>query len=181
MGKSRNAEPPAPDWRHATLSVAVLVATVGTLGLGAMLEAGPDRGEKGDIPNFSASARSVPSVSPAAAPAGDDEPALGFSGDADLVDRAVADERRLRASGPGYTLQFGVMCDPQNVRTTLGTLDAEPSFYLLTMLYRDRACFRVCWGFYDTESQAAAERAIPAALRSMTATPKVISVADALP
>ena len=186
MGKARKEEPPAADWRHATLSVAVVVSIVGTLGLGAMLEAGPERARLPAAPAHPApSVASETAAALAPEPAAERDaaggPALAFGGDTDLVDRAVADERRLGASGRGYTLQFGVMCDPENVRATLQALAGEPGFYLVTMLYRDRACFRVCWGFYDTQSQAAAERAIPEALRRITTTPKVVSVADALP
>ena len=188
MGKARKDEPGA-DWRHATLSIAVVFSIVGTLALGAMLEAGPEKkrghssfpqsAEKMNVPVSSPAVEAEVDPEPSAEP--DPDPGLPFSGDADLVDRAVADERRLGVSGDGYTLQFGVMCDAENVRSTFESLAAESSFYLVTMLYRDRACFRICWGFYDTESQAAAERTIPETLRRITASPKVISVADALP
>jgi septal ring-binding cell division protein DamX len=107
--------------------------------------------------------------------------AIPFTGDADLVDRAAADERRLQASGHGYTLQFAVNCEPKNVRANLEALRSRQDFYLLTMLYQDRACFRLCWGFYDNEQQARSARDVPDRLRSMTDSPKVLSIAEALP
>jgi len=180
MGKARAAGS-MQDWRHLTLSVAVLVSIVGTLVLGAVLQAGRDHAQRTAAPS-PVVARSAPQPSEAeAGAAGASGPTLPFSGDSDLVDRAVVDERRLEASGNGYTLQFAVVCEPDNVRANLRELEAESSFYLVTMLYRDRACFRLCWGFYNTEGQARADRQIPAALRRITATPKVISIADALP
>ena len=184
MGKAKS-EAAINDWRHLTLSVALILAVVGTLVLGAMLEAGPDRPQSASAPP--AAARPVPEEPPEAsgsldAPA---EPApsgaLSYSGGADLVDRAAEDQRRLQASGHGYTLQFAVVCDPGNVRASREALAGHPEFYVLTMLYRDRACFRLCWGFYDSEEQARADRDLPETLLRMTATPKVISVADALP
>ena len=184
MAKARG-EATTGDWRHATLTVAVFVAILGTLILGAMLQAGPDREVLARVAPAESADPARADTDPPAAAAPRDEgpsgPALSFSGDSDLVDRAVVDERRLGASGNGYTLQFAVVCEPDNVRANLKELDDESSFYLLTMLYRDRACFRLCWGFYDTESQARAERHFPAALERVTATPKVISIADALP
>jgi len=184
MGKARAAGAEY-DWRHITLSVAVLVAIVGTLALGAVLQAGRETARRAvGVTAPEPSSAPVPAVdSPPREPTDDlaSGPTLPFTGDSDLVDRAVVDERRLGASGNGYTLQFAVVCEPDNVRANVRELQGESSFYLLTMLYRDRACFRLCWGFYDTEGQARAERQIPAALRRITATPKVISIADALP
>jgi hypothetical protein len=106
---------------------------------------------------------------------------IPFDGDADLVDRAAYDESRLHASGNGYTLQFAVNCEAKNVRANLEGLEQYQEFYLLTMLYEDRACFRLCWGFYDNKRQAQSDRKIPEQLRGMTDKPKVISVAEALP
>jgi hypothetical protein len=181
MGKART-EPRTGDWRHFTLSVSVFVSIVGTLVLGAWLQAGPDRGT---APAPSAPAPAPPAAAEPLAAVPQElvppDPAPPFGGDSDLVDRAVRDERRLGASGDGYTLQFAVVCESDNVRSSLRELEGESSFYLLTMLYRDRACFRLCWGFYDTQSQARAERRFPEALRRVTATPKVVSIEDALP
>ena len=67
------------------------------------------------------------------------------------------------------------------MRTRLEELQTHQDFYLLTMLHQDRACFRLCWGFYDSERQAQADRKIPAPLLSITRDPKVISIAEALP
>ncbi|HXV75209.1 MAG TPA: hypothetical protein VD788_02750 [Candidatus Polarisedimenticolaceae bacterium] len=169
------------DWRHLAVSGALLVAVGGTLLLGAVLEVPHDR---------TAAPRTIEAISPVL-PA--DEPAepiddtvepgmvVPFDGDADLVDRATDDERRLHASGNGYTLQFGVNCETKNVRANLEALDRYQDFYLLTMLYQDRACFRLCWGFYDNEAQARSDRRIPEQLLRMTDAPKVISVSEALP
>lgn len=177
MGKARTGES-SGDWRHVTLSLALIAAVAGTLLLGAILQNGPERAPS---PEPASASVAHPEVEPPAGEPVASGPVLPFSGDADLVDRAIADERRLDASGNGYTLQFAVICDPKNVRANLESLEGQPSFYLLTMLFRDRACFRLCWGLYDTEGQALGDRDFPEALLRITATPKVISIADALP
>ena len=193
MAKQRKA-PPVSDWKHLVSAGALVTGVLGTLLLGALLQADPNTpgvspGET--LPRVAADAISSPNPLEASPPRedapDDDEPALEpgvalpFTGDADLVDRAAADERRLQASGHGYTLQFAVNCEPKNVRSNLEALRSDQDFYLLTMLYQDRACFRLCWGFYDNEEQARSAHDVPDRLRVMTATPKVISIAEALP
>jgi len=186
VGKARS-KAATNDWRHLTLSVALILCVVGTLVVAAMLQAGapapqrvgtppaPPPAEAADEPPPRAALLDEPAEPPATGPA------VPYTGDADLVDRAAEDERRLGASGHGYTLQFAVVCEPKNVRQSLEALTDHADFYVLTMLYRDRACFRLCWGFYDSEGQARAEREIPEILLRMAPAPKVISVADALP
>jgi len=186
MEKSRQKkQPEKAEWRNHAASAALLVAVFGTLLLGAVLQV--DR----DHPSVP-----LPTTAPvrATAPAlslEDDvdlpgQPldaglAVPFDGDADLVDRAASDERRLQASGTGYTLQFAVNCETKNVRANLEALETYQDFYLLTMLLDDRACFRLCWGFYDNERQAIADRKVPETLRSMAEKPKVLSISEALP
>ena len=168
---------------------ALVTGVLGTLLLGAVLQADPDDGMRRDASRTPAALPGSTRADDAAqfAPVDNEngayEPGLAipFTGDADLVDRAAADERRLQASGHGYTLQFAVNCESKNVRANLEALRSEQDFYLLTMLYQDRACFRLCWGFYDTEQQARSANDVPATLRGMSATPKVISIAEALP
>jgi hypothetical protein len=184
MAKQRKA-PPVADWRHLVSAGALVTGVFGTLLLGAVLQADPDTPELADRRSMARTAADGPvpaaplGVDPVPAGLGetgqDTQPTLSprvarpITGDADLVDRAAADERRLQASGHGYTLQFAVNCEPKK------------DFYLLTMLYQDRACFRLCWGFYDNEQQARSARDVPERLSSMTPTPKVISIAEALP
>jgi hypothetical protein len=64
----------------------------------------------------------------------------------------------------GYTVQFGILCETSSVTRAL-TEGGDPVWFI-PIRYRDRPCFRVFWGRYDTRE--AAERAkgeIPAALR----------------
>jgi len=181
MAKQRKAASES-DWKHLVSAGALVTGVLGTLLLGAFLQADPE--------DPTVTGAGSPARRPAehvVTTAVDDpravEPgvAIPFTGDVDLVDRAAADERRLRASGHGYTLQFAVNCEAKNVRANLEALRSQQDFYLLTMLYQDRACFRLCWGFYDNEQQARSARDVPATLRSMSATPKAISIAEALP
>lgn len=196
MAKQRKA-PPVADWRHLVSAGALVTGVLGTLLLGAVLQADPDHAE------LTAGRHVAQAASEGLAPARPDEgspvatsrdegyadsdrprdSAAGraITGDADLVDRAADDERRLQASGHGYTLQFAVNCEAKNVRSNLEALRSHQDFYLLTMLYQDRACFRLCWGFYDNEQQARSARDVPDRLSGMTTTPKVISIAEALP
>jgi hypothetical protein len=195
MAKQRKA-PPVSDWKHLVSAGALVTGVLGTLLLGAVLQADPDT----PLPlerSVSRPPTAVPSGPSDTTPfptetgdasedsnvkgAADAGIAIPFTGDADLVDRAAADERRLQASGHGYTLQFAVNCEPKNVRANLEALRSRQDFYLLTMLYQDRACFRLCWGFYDNEQQARSARDVPDRLRSMTDSPKVLSIAEALP
>jgi hypothetical protein len=181
------------DWKQGVSAAALISAVLGTLALGAVLQSDPGETTPGLPPSPPAvdqlaADRAVPDVARASEPLqprdeGGYEPTLAvpFSGDDDLVDRAAADERRLQASGNGYTLQFAVNCEAKNVRANLNALERFQDFYLLTMLYQDRACFRLCWGFYDTEQQARSARDVPEALRSVSSSPKVISIAEALP
>jgi len=191
MAKQRKAAPES-DWKHLVSAGALVTGVLGTLLLGAVLQADPDDPALSDPLGASrppADAVAISAVEDSLADeAVDDEDgayepglAIPFTGAADLVDRAAADERRLQASGHGYTLQFAVNCEPKNVRANLEALRSHQDFYLLTMLYQDRACFRLCWGFYDNEQQARSASDVPGTLRSMTATPKVISIAEALP
>ena len=196
MAKQRKT-PPVADWRHLVSAGALVTGVLGTLLLGAVLQADPETQE------LTAGRHVAQAASEGLAPARPDEDSpvatnqeegyadsdrrresgagRAITGDADLVDRAAADERRLQASGHGYTLQFAVNCEAKNVRSNLEALRSHQDFYLLTMLYQDRACFRLCWGFYDNEQQARSARDVPDRLSGMTTTPKVISIAEALP
>ena len=196
MAKQRKS-PPVSDWKHLVSAGALVTGVLGTLLLGAVLQADPDdAGLSGSRNVARTAAEAIAPTDPVEledsridqgdADADADRSldvgvALSFTGDADLVDRAAADERRLEASDHGYTLQFAVNCEAKNVRSNLEALRSHQDFYLLTMLYQDRACFRLCWGFYDNEQQARSARDVPERLRAMTATPKVISIAEALP
>jgi len=195
MAKQRKA-PPVSDWKHLVSAGALVTGVLGTLLLGAVLQADPDTpglSGAGGAARMAAETIAAPASpaeveSPREVPLNDSperthesDVAVPITGDADLVDRAAADERRLQASGHGYTLQFAVNCEGKNVRSNLEALRSHQDFYLLTMLYQDRACFRLCWGFYDNVQQARSARDVPERLRSMTATPKAISIAEALP
>lgn len=199
----------AQDWRRFASTAALIATVLGTLLLGAVLQrdgtagigepvalhdatdaddstsglpaADPTRGASEPV-----DATPSPSASPSAAappePVHSDAPLAGtIVGDAELVDRAIEDERRLAASGNGYTLQYAVVCDAQNARGRLARLADERQFYLLTMLYEDRACFRLCWGFFDSAEQARASTDAPAALAEISSNPRPLSSAEALP
>jgi hypothetical protein len=179
------------DWKHLATTGALFAGVLGTLMLGAVLQVDADHPAAvrrssaslaQPLPASEEGPRTPAADSPSSAPSSPESgPVLPFDGGGDLVDRAAYDERRLQASGRGYTLQFAINCETKNVRANLDILKQYQDFYLLTMLYQDRACFRLCWGFYDNERQARADRDIPEVLTAITAEPKVISIEEALP
>jgi len=67
-------------------------------------------------------------------------------------------------SSVGFTVQFEIVCETASVTKAIG--EGGESVWFIPIRYRDRPCFRVFWGRYDTRE--AAERAkgeIPASLR----------------
>lgn len=195
----------AQDWRRFASTAALIATVLGTLLIGAVLQRdGTARSGEPVAPRVASTADGSTSGRPAAElprgagesivatpppsasappePAHSDAPLAGtIVGDAELVDRAIEDERRLAASGSGYTLQYAVLCDAQNARGRLARLADERQFYLLTMLRKDQACFRLCWGFYDSAEQALAAADAPPALAEISSNPRPLSSAEALP
>jgi hypothetical protein len=70
---------------------------------------------------------------------------------------------RDNASVP-FTVQFGILCETTSVTRSLS--EGGESVWFIPIRYRDRPCFRVFWGKYDTrEAAERAKIAIPAPLR----------------
>jgi septal ring-binding cell division protein DamX len=87
--------------------------------------------------------------------------------------RARADLARLRGDRAGLTLQLGVVCDADNVRTRIAELGADPNLFFLPFDANGRACYRVCWGVFPDRD--AAERArLPADVGEVFTDPPVI-------
>lgn len=65
----------------------------------------------------------------------------------------------LRTSGRGqYSIAVGLNCDVGNVANAVRSSEGSSELYILPARYNNRACYRLCWGRYD--SLDAAEQAI---------------------
>ena len=80
----------------------------------------------------------------------------------------------------GWTAQLGLFCDAGRVQEMLAQFGDREAFHILPSLYRDEACFRVCWGRYASADKARAARDLPAQLRGVAPTPLPKSVAEVL-
>jgi hypothetical protein len=58
-----------------------------------------------------------------------------------------------------------VACKPETVDRLLGNAGGARGLYVLPVQVKDDACFRVCFGTYQTSKEAAAALDLPKALR----------------
>jgi len=173
-------------WRQILPAISISAGVLGVLLLAAILQDGgessrvdPPRGPIRSSPTLASDPLPTPS---SAAPTNLPPPPPAPSGDLlNLARRVERDQARIASKPSGWTLQFMVACDPANVRPPVASLSAESEFYLLAKLDGERACFRLCWGLFDSRAQAVAIREFPAALASITDRPQPLPVAQALP
>ncbi len=124
-----------------------------------------------------------PPVSPprttAGAPKGDARGLLRNGAYAEAARGFAAD---LRAAARGqYSVQLLVACSEDTVQKAVTSVPAEELFILPTS-YQGKSCYRLCWGIYASETQAAAaERSLPDYFRRGGARPKVSALAGILP
>ncbi|MFN2442755.1 MAG: DUF4388 domain-containing protein [Thermoanaerobaculia bacterium] len=100
-----------------------------------------------------ATATVAPPVSP---PAGSTDP---------LRERyqSMADEFARERASVGYTVQFEIVCETASVTRALR--EGGDQVWFVPIRYRERPCFRVFWGRYDTrEAAESAKGQIPASL-----------------
>jgi len=80
-----------------------------------------------------------------------------------------------------FSLQLLVACAPENVQKALAAVPAEELFILPVDL-KGRACFRLCWGVYESRSAAeAAAAALPSYFRQGGAAPRLSPLSELLP
>jgi len=170
------------DWRHLLRVGGLVTAVVGTLILGALLEVGTGEAERAELPttarpDLTPMDPAVPEVVDFPASEEIAHPPLAAPTPLDrLTDRAAADYERL-AGTSGWTLQFMVACDPDNIAPLHDRLAGNEAFFLLPKLHDDRACFRVLWGrFPDREAAVAASAEVPAVLARVTDRPQPLPV-----
>jgi hypothetical protein len=86
-------------------------------------------------------------------------------GSSDAMQQKYTAMARDFASRPGgaYTVQFELVCETASVGRALR--DGGANVWFVTTTYRNRPCYRVFWGRYDTQAAAsAAAKNIPSAL-----------------
>jgi septal ring-binding cell division protein DamX len=121
----------------------------------------------------------LPTPAPLAAPAGDARALLAQGALSDAA-RAFATSLRPGARGR-FTLQVLVACAPENVQKAVSAVPAKELFVLPVDL-RGRACYRLCWGVYDSGPAAeAALGSLPAYFRQGGASPRLSPLAELLP
>lgn len=194
------------DRKHLTRVGSLLIVVLGALLLGAILRQGPpaagaDDAEEGAAVIQLEANRPEPAVPPQAAvesppvdppradaaplappaPAGAPRPAAEAGSPlAALADRAGADLRRLPRD-EAWMLQLAAICDPANAERLVGQVERS-ELYLLPVEIRNRACFRVCWGPFDSRDHAlAAVDDLPGAIRSLSDAPQPRRVDSLVP
>jgi septal ring-binding cell division protein DamX len=93
--------------------------------------------------------------------------------------RAFAAEARTQRSR--YTIQVLVACSDETLDKTLQGVGGE-EWFIVPVLFKGRACHRLCWGTYSTPSAAEdAQSRLPEYFRSGGAVPRVVPLATILP
>lgn len=162
--------------RDALPAIAMVVVVAGILVLTAVLQVDgdlPERTESRDGQPLPAIPADGSDPSDAREEAGVDEDATPMvetpapvapdpaTVPTDAEARARDDLARIARARGGWTLQLGVMCDADNVRTRMDGLGSEVELYFLPFDRDGRVCYRVCWGVYGTRE--AADAATPSA------------------
>ena len=82
-----------------------------------------------------------------------------------LATRAETDLSRLSASDHAWTAQLLVACRTETVERIIAGSKGASKLYVLPAEVKGEACFRVCWGTYRSQKDAAAAADLPKELR----------------
>lgn len=82
-----------------------------------------------------------------------------------LAARVEVDCGRLAKARAPWTAQLLVACKPETVDRILGMAKGSSALYVLPVRVKDDACFRLCFGAYQTSKEAAQAADLPRALR----------------
>ena len=131
-------------------------------------------------PTPAAPPTATPRPTPApVAPAGDARALLAQGALADAA-RAFATSLRPGARGR-FTLQVLVACAPENVQKAVSAVPAQ-ELLVLPVDLQGRACYRLCWGVYDSRQAAeAALGSLPSYFRQGGASPRLSPLVELLP
>ncbi len=123
-------------------------------------------------------ARPVTSA-PSPATAGADARRLLRRGDFPEAARGFTTE--VKRAGSRFSVQVLVACSGETVQKALDNV-ASPELFILPVNYRGKACYRLCWGLYESQDRAtAALLSLPDYFRRGGASPKVSPAAALLP
>jgi hypothetical protein len=87
----------------------------------------------------------------------------------------------VRKAGSRYSVQVLVACSGETVQKAVDNVPSSELF-ILPVNYRGKACYRICWGLYDSQDRAtAALLSLPEYFRQGGASPKVSPAAALLP
>jgi hypothetical protein len=85
------------------------------------------------------------------------------------------------ATKSAYSLQLLVACSEETLQKAVSNVAAQELF-IVPVQYKGHACYRVCWGMYDSEGRArSAVHAVPDYFRKGGARPKTVATAVILP
>jgi septal ring-binding cell division protein DamX len=122
----------------------------------------------------------TPPPTPAPVAAAGDARALLAQGALSDAARAFATSLRPGARGR-FTLQVLVACAPENVQKAVSAVPAK-ELLVLPVDLKGRACYRLCWGVYDSRPAAeAALGTLPPYFRQGGASPRLSPLAELLP
>jgi septal ring-binding cell division protein DamX len=80
-----------------------------------------------------------------------------------------------------FSLQVLVACAPDNVQKAVAAVP-DDELFIVPVNVKGRACYRVCWGVYDTRAAAeAALGGLPGYFRQGGAVPRLAPLAELLP
>ena len=99
----------------------------------------------------------------------------------DLAITATEDAARLAQHPGAWTLQFMVACERQSLEPIVEVLDDQPNFFLLRSPDTGNDCYRVCWGWFASKTEAERPRPYPEVLSDIAATGWARPVGEVLP
>ncbi len=88
---------------------------------------------------------------------------------------------QVKRAGNRFSVQVLVACSNETIQKALDSVPSEELF-ILPVNYRGKACYRLCWGLYESQDRAtAALLSLPEYFRQGGASPKVSPAAALLP
>jgi septal ring-binding cell division protein DamX len=94
---------------------------------------------------------------------------------------ASAFAANLKAERGSFSVQILVACSTETIQKAVDNVPSQELF-ILTVNYKGKSCYRVCWGVFDSEGRAvSALHSLPDYFVKGGATPKVAPLASLLP
>jgi septal ring-binding cell division protein DamX len=121
-----------------------------------------------------------PTAAPAPPPAAGDALALFRQGAFDRSAQASAASLSASAQG-GFSVQVLAACSPDTIRKAAQNVSGGEIF-ILPVTLNGRACFRVCWGVYESrEAAQAGIGTLPDYFRQSGISPRIAPLVELLP